>query len=354
MERVAVGMSGGVDSAVAAYLLKQKGYDVTGVMLRTWVSDSGEESRCCEIDDARAAAYAIGIPFHVKNCVEDFKRKVTEPFANAYINGFTPNPCVVCNRHIKWDKMLEMAKVLSSDLIATGHYASIVKCDNGRYALRRAEHAEKDQTYMLWMLSQEQLSHTLMPLSHLSKDEVRDIAKTAGIPVADKPDSQEICFVPDDDHAGYIIREYDGKIPGPGNFVDEEGNILGTHKGIINYTIGQRKGLGIAFGHPMYVKRIDSIRNEVVLSENDALFCRTVVCSDMNWQSIDGIGENEEIRCTAKIRYRHDAKPACARVEGDRLILEFDEPVRAAAPGQSAVMYDESGCVIGGGLIVKG
>ncbi len=353
MERVIVGLSGGVDSAVAAYLLKQDGYDVEGVMLRTWVSDSGEESRCCEIDDARDVAECIGIPFHVKNCVDAFREKVIDPFVCSYINGLTPNPCIGCNRYIKWEKMLDMANVLSADLIATGHYASIVKLDNGRYTLRRADHAEKDQTYMLWMLTQQQLGRTVMPLGKYSKEEVRKIAQQAGISVAGKADSQEICFVPDDDHAGFIMRDHKGVLPGEGNFVDESGNILGTHKGIINYTVGQRKGLGVSFGHPMYVKRIDTASNEVVLSPDEDLYTQTVICSDMNFMSIPGIGENEEIRCTAKIRYRHEAQPAIAQLKDGRLIITFDEKVRAAAPGQSAVLYDDDGSLIGGGVIVR-
>ncbi len=353
MERVIVGLSGGVDSAVAAYLLKQDGYDVEGVMLRTWVSDSGEESRCCEIDDARAAADSIGIPFYTKNCVDAFRKSVIDPFVRAYINGLTPNPCIGCNRYIKWEKMIEMANVLSADLIATGHYASVVKLENGRYSLRRADHAEKDQTYMLWMLSQQQLMRTLMPLGKYSKEEVRSIAKNAGIPVAGKADSQEICFVPDDDHAGFIMRDHKGELPGEGNFVDEDGNVLGKHKGIINYTVGQRKGLGVAFGHPMYVKRIDTSSNEVVLSADEDLYTGTVICSDANFMSIDGIGDNEEIRCFAKIRYRHEAQPASAYVRDGRLVLAFDEKVRAAAPGQSAVLYDDTGTLIGGGVIEK-
>ena len=352
MERITVGMSGGVDSAVAAYLLKQGGYDVTGVMLRTWVSDSGEESRCCEIDDARAAAGAIGIPFHVVNCTDDFARNVTAPFIRSYINGLTPNPCIVCNRCLKWEKMLYMANVLAADRIATGHYASVVKLDNGRYTLRRAKHARKDQTYMLYALSQEQLSKTVMPLGEYSKEEVRDIAHKTGIPVADKADSQEICFVPDDDYAAFIRNTYDGDLPGEGNFTDEAGNVLGRHKGIINYTVGQRKGLGISLGHPMYVKRIDPVKNEVILAEDEALYSSRVVCKDVNYMGIPSPSGDEEFRCLAKIRYRHEAQPATAIVCGDVLRLEFDEPVRAATPGQSAVLYDDKECVIGGGVIV--
>ena len=345
-------MSGGVDSAVAAYLLKEEGFDVIGVMLRTWISGDGKESRCCEIDDARAAAVAIGIPFHVINCTDDFSSKVAEPFIRAYVNGLTPNPCIVCNRSLKWEKMLYMANVLSADLIATGHYAFTVRLDNGRYTLRRASHTGKDQTYMLYALTQEQLSRTVMPLGGYSKDEVRDIAKKAGLPLADKPDSQEICFVPDDDYAAFIEGSYSGPLPGEGDFKDEAGNVLGRHKGIIHYTVGQRKGLGLSLGQPMYVKRIDPVKNEVILSEDEALYSKNVVCRDVNLMSLPSSDKTEEIRCLAKIRYRHEPQPATARIKGDRLELEFDDPVRAVTPGQSAVMYDDSGCVIGGGVIV--
>ncbi|MCR4808175.1 MAG: tRNA 2-thiouridine(34) synthase MnmA [Lachnospiraceae bacterium] len=352
MERVIVGMSGGVDSAVAAYLLKREGYDVTGVTLRTWVSDEGEEGRCCEIDDARRAAAAIGIPYHVFNCTSDFKKCVIDPFVDDYLHGLTPNPCVICNRLIKWERMLNTADILKADLVATGHYARLVRLDNGRYTVRQAGHTEKDQTYMLYRLTQDQLARTLMPLGDLTKDEVRRIADEAGIPVADKPDSQEICFIPDDDHAGYIEHNHPQDLPGQGDFVDEDGRILGRHKGIIHYTVGQRKGLGLPLGYPAYVKKIDVVKNEVVISRNEALFNRTVICRDINLMSIPCINEGDELRCRARIRYHHIPQDAVVSAAGDGMIrILFDEPVRAAAPGQSAVMYDEDDNVIGGGII---
>ena len=353
MERVVVGMSGGVDSAVAAYLLQKSGYDVIGVTLRTWVGDSGEESRCCEISDARAIADVLDIPYYVHDCQAEFKSCVTEPFIKDYICGITPNPCIECNRKLKWHKMMEMADNLGAAYVATGHYATVELLPNKRFTVRRADNLAKDQTYMLYKLTQEQLSRTLMPLGALTKDEVRKIAKTVGIPVADKADSQEICFVSDDDYAGYIEANYDGPLPGEGDFVDEEGNVLGRHKGVIHYTVGQRKGLGIAFGHPMYVKRIDTARNEVVLSDNESLFTDTVVCRDINLMGISGIADGAEIRCRAKVRYRHDPEEALARMDGQgHLVIKFDKHVRAAAPGQSAVMYDERDCIIGGGIII--
>lgn len=353
MERVVVGMSGGVDSAVCAYLLKMRGYDVYGVTLRTWVGDSGEESRCCEINDARAIADAIDIPYYVHDCQAEFKSCVTDPFITDYVRGITPNPCIECNRKLKWNKMIEMADNLGASYVATGHYATVEQLPNNRYTVKRADSLAKDQTYMLYKLTQEQLSRTLMPLGPLTKEEVRRVAKAAGIPVADKADSQEICFVSDDDYAGYIEANYDGPLPGEGDFVDEDGNVLGRHKGIIHYTVGQRKGLGIAFGHPMYVKRIDTARNEVILSDNESLFTGTVVCSDINMMGIPDIDPGTKIRCRAKVRYRHEPEDAYACMdEGGHLVIKFDKPVRAAAPGQSAVMYDENDCIIGGGIII--
>lgn len=347
-KKVAVGMSGGVDSAVAAYLLKQDGFDVIGISLRTWVSQTGEEGRCCEIDDARAACAKIGIPFHTFNVADDFTRRVTEPFTKEYLKGRTPNPCIVCNRYVKWARLLYYADLLGADYIATGHYAGVVKLPNGRYTVRTAKHAAKDQTYMIYALTQEQLSRTLMPLREYSKDEVRAIAQECGLDVANKPDSQEICFVPDDDYAGYIEKNCDN-LPGEGDFVDSDGKVLGRHKGIIHYTIGQRKGLGIAFGVPMYVKKIDVTGNKVVLAKDEDLYGKTVTCSDVNFMSVEGI--DDSLRCRAKIRYHHTPQEATATYEDGKLILRFDEPVRAAAPGQSAVMYDEEGFVIGGGVI---
>ncbi len=344
-------MSGGVDSAVAAYLLKQEGYEVIGVTLRTWEASDGGDSRCCEIDDAKEACRKIGIEHHSFNCMSVFDEKVIRPFINDYLAGTTPNPCVVCNRFVKWERLLYHMQVLKADLVATGHYADIVRCDNGRFSVRTAKAARKDQSYMLWMLTQEQLSKTRMPLCDMAKEEVRSIAASIGLEVADKPDSQEICFVPDDDHARFIEEET-GTGSEEGNFVDESGNVLGRHKGIIRYTVGQRKGLGIAFGVPMFVKRIDAKQNEVVLAEDAALYERVVICRDVNFMSIPCIEEGSSIECRAKIRYHHTAAPAEACMENGMLKIVFHEPVRAAAPGQSAVLYDSDGCVIGGGVII--
>ena len=352
MSKIVVGMSGGVDSAVAAYLLKQDGHDVIGVTLRTWQSSSGEESRCCEIDDARETARIIGIPFHTFNCSDDFEKKIIQPFIYNYIHGMTPNPCVICNREIKWERLLYYAELLEADYVATGHYASIIKLGNGRYTVGKAAYEEKDQAYMLYRLTQEQLKKTLMPLGAYSKQEVRDIAKNAGIPVASKPDSQEICFVPDGDYAGFIKSNANAVIPGEGSFVDDSGNILGKHKGIIHYTVGQRKGLGIALGRPAYVKKINADTNEIVLGTTEETGCRAILCNNLNFMSIDGLAENEKISCKVKIRYRHPGQSAVLEKANDnRILVTFEQPVRSAAPGQSAVFYDDTGYVIGGGII---
>ena len=352
MEKVIVGMSGGVDSAVAAYLLKQAGYEVMGVTLRTWQEEDGTEGRCCEIDDARSSAFKLGIPFYPINCLAEFREKIVDPFVSEYLCGRTPNPCIECNRFIKWEKLLYYAKVAGAKYIATGHYASVVKLSNGRYTVKKALHAEKDQTYMLYRLTQEQLAATLMPLGYYSKSEVREIAQNAGLSVAAKPDSQEVCFVTDGSYAEFIEKTAKGPVPGEGFFVDEAGNVLGKHQGIIHYTVGQRKGLGLAFGHPVYVKEIRADRNEVVIAEEDALFTCDILVKDLNFMSVSGLKPGESLSCTAKIRYRHAAQPAQITMQEDgRVRIHFDVPVRAATPGQSAVFYDEDGCVLGGGVI---
>ncbi|MBR4342710.1 MAG: tRNA 2-thiouridine(34) synthase MnmA [Lachnospiraceae bacterium] len=352
MAKVIAGMSGGVDSAVAAYLLKQQGYDVVGVTLRTWLSETGEEGRCCEIDDAREIALKLGIPFYPLNCIDEFKKSVIDPFITCYLKGRTPNPCIECNRFVKWERLLYYTKVLKTDYVATGHYASVVKKDNGRYTVKKAVHQEKDQTYMLYKLTQEQLSKTLMPLGSFSKSEVRKIAAEAGIHVAEKPDSQEICFVPDGDYASYIRKMCTDEKICEGDFVDEQGRVIGRHKGIIHYTVGQRKGLGLPLGYPAYVKSIDPVKNQVIISEEEALFSNEVICNELNFLSIPGIEKGETIKCRAKIRYHHKAQEAILiRIDDENIKIIFESPVKAATPGQSAVFYDDDDCVIGGGII---
>ncbi len=354
MTRVIVGMSGGVDSAVTAYLLKRAGYDVIGTTLRIWESADGQESRCCEIDDARHTAWKLGIQYYALNSISDFEKSVTEPFMHCYIAGRTPNPCVFCNRHVKWEKMLYFAGVMGADYIATGHYASVIKLPNGRFTVRKARHAEKDQTYMLYRLSQEQLAATLMPLGDYTKEQVRNIAREAGLSVAEKADSQEICFVTDGNYADFIKNNAKVPIPPSGNFVTEDGMVLGTHKGIINYTVGQRKGLGLPLGYPAYVKEIVPATNEVVISTEDSLYSREIICGDLNFLSIDGLLPGEKLRCIVKIRYHHKGEPAEIGMQEDgHLRIVFDTPVRAATPGQSAVFYGDEDYVIGGGIIEK-
>ena len=352
MKKVIVGMSGGVDSAVTAYLLKAMGYEVIGVTLRTWLTADGRESRCCEIDDAQEVARQLEMPYYAVNCLSDFRREIVMPFVEGYLQGVTPNPCVICNRRIKWEGLLHAAQVMGADYVATGHYASVVRLPNGRYTVQKARSAQKDQTYMLWQLTQEQLSRTLMPLGQLTKDEVRSIAERVGLAVAQKPDSQEICFVTDGSYVDFIEASAEEYVPQPGYFVDEEGHILGTHKGIIHYTVGQRKGLGIALGVPAYVKEINAAANEVVLSSEEALYRTELDCRDLRFLSIPDPAPGERVRAKIKIRY-HDGGTVgtVERTGDDTAHVVFEMPVRAPAPGQSAVFYDEADRVIGGGVI---
>ena len=350
--RVIVGLSGGVDSAAAAYLLKAAGYDVIGVTLRTWVTPDGRDSRCCEIDDARQTADILGIPYYVIKCISDFKREITEPFISEYINGRTPNPCVICNRKIKWAGMLEAADRMGAQYIATGHYAQIVRLASGRFTVKQAVHAEKDQTYMLYRLTQEQLSRTLMPLGGLSKSEVRQLAQQAGMPLFDKPDSQEICFVTEGSHADFIEEYSDTELPQEGDITDLSGKVIGRHRGIYHYTVGQRKGLGVSLGYPAFVTEIDAANNRIVLGDETSLFSNEVICRDVCFMSQPEPANGEKLTGSVKIRYHHTAEPAQAQQLPDgRLRIVFDRPVRAAAKGQSAVMYDEQGCIVCGGII---
>ena len=354
MARVVVGLSGGVDSAVAAYLLKKEGHQVIGVTLRTWEAGSGAYSRCCDISDARRTAMQLEIPYYNINSLPEFEEHVTEPFIRSYISGLTPNPCVACNRYVKWERMLKFADEVNAEYIATGHYARIVRTEEGRYSVKQAAASDKDQTYMLYMLTQEQLKRTMMPLADLSKDEVRRIAEEAGLDVAGKRDSQEICFVLDGGYAEYIEAHYDGMLPPPGDFLDSVGNVIGKHRGIINYTVGQRKGLGIALGYPAYVKEIDPERNAVILGDEASVTKKEITVRDLCFMSIEGIGPGEGIDALVKIRYHHPAVPACIeRMSDDEVRVTFADAVKAPAPGQAAVFYDSEMRVMGGGTIAK-
>ena len=348
-----LGMSGGVDSSVAALLLLRAGYDVTGVTMRLRPDEYMSQSAaggCCsldDIDDARRVAYKLGIEHLVLNFTDVFEKDVIDYFAAQYAAGLTPNPCIACNRHVKFDAMLRRAKELEFDYIATGHYAVIEQNTAGRWLLKKAP-ASKDQSYVLYSFTQEQLSRTLMPLGKYTKPEARAMAEEAGLPVAHKPDSQEICFVENNDYAGFIER-YTGETAPAGEFVDQNGNVIGRHRGITHYTVGQRKGLGVSFGRPMYVTKIDTVHNQITLGEEGSQYASSLIAADLNFIPFDTL-ENE-MDITAKVRYQ--AKPAKAKLVplGDgKVRVNFVEAQRAVTPGQAVVFYDDD-LVVGGGTI---
>lgn len=356
-KKVVVGMSGGVDSSVAAYLLKKQGYDVIGVTMQIWQDEEEaakeENGGCCglsAVDDARRVAQALDIPYYVMNFKKEFKCRVIDYFVEEYLQGRTPNPCIACNRYVKWESLLKRSMEIGADYIATGHYARIDRLPNGRFAIRNSVTAAKDQTYALYNLTQFQLSHTLMPVGDYTKEEIRQIAMEQKLPVAHKPDSQEICFVPDQDYASFIDREAPGKVPGPGNFVTLDGKVLGQHKGITHYTVGQRRGLEIAAGHRIFVTQIRPETNEIVLGENEDTFTDTVICDKVNFMSVEDI--DEPVRVLAKIRYNHKGEYCMLEKQADgKIICSFERSVRAATPGQAVVFYDGEH-VLGGGTIL--
>lgn len=354
-EKVLVAMSGGVDSSVAAYLLQQQGYACIGVTMRLYENETAGIPRghtCCSLDDvedARAVAYDLGMPYYVLNFTEEFDEKVIRKFVQVYQNGGTPNPCIDCNRYLKFDHLLNRARELGCDYIATGHYVQRWQDENGRWGLRKNDDLGKDQSYVLYSLTQDQLAHTLFPLGGMHKDAVRAIAEEQGLCNARKHDSQDICFVPDGDYAAFVERHTGCPCP-PGDILDEAGRVVGRHRGYIRYTVGQRRGLGIAAPQPLYVRGVCPARNTVTVAGAGALYTDTVDARELNWIACDALGERP-VRLLAKLRYRQPARRATAWQTGpDTLRVRFDEPQRAPAPGQALVLYD-GGTVVGGGVL---
>lgn len=353
-KKVMVGMSGGVDSSVAAKLLLNAGFDVTGATLKLFDSDDiiQRETRVCcsltDVEDAKSVARKLGFQHYVFNFKNEFKEMVMDEFVNSYITGKTPNPCIQCNRYVKFDKMLLRAQELGFDYIATGHYAKIIQ-DNttGRFLLIRPNDRSKDQTYVLYSLTQYQLQHTLFPLENLDKFHVRSIAEESGLINSRKPDSQDICFVPDGNYYNFI-QKYTGIIPKTGKFLSTSGEELGEHCGIENFTIGQRKGLGMTFGKPMFVISKNPKDNSVTLGNEEELYSKTLIAYDINLISIEKLTTSLDV--TAKIRYSQNEQAAKISPFGNKIKVEFDYPQRAVTPGQAVVFY-QGDVVLGGGTV---
>ncbi|MGM9666317.1 MAG: tRNA 2-thiouridine(34) synthase MnmA [Eubacteriales bacterium] len=351
-KKALIAMSGGVDSSVAAKLVTDMGIECIGCTMKLYNNeDIGKAGRtCCSLDDtedARSVAKRLGMPYYVFNFTDDFREKVIDRFIFSYEHGMTPNPCIDCNRYMKFDKLYERARIFGCDYIVTGHYARIEKSGD-KYLLKKALDASKDQSYVLYNLTQEQLAHTLFPLGEMNKTETRKIADESGFINADKPDSQDICFVPDGNYAE-VIEKYTGKKYPVGLFKDQNGNTVGTHKGIIHYTIGQRKGLGLTMPYPTYVTSVSPVDNTVTVGEEKDLY--KSVCKVTDFHMISGEVPKEPFRCSVKARYRQTERAATVIPIDEKTVeIRFDEPQRAITPGQSAVLYDGD-TVLGGGII---
>ncbi|WP_026898055.1 tRNA 2-thiouridine(34) synthase MnmA [Daejeonella oryzae] len=357
--RILVAMSGGVDSSVAAVMLHEQGYEVIGLTMKTWdyasAGGSSKETGCCSLDsinDARALSVGYGFPHYILDIRDEFGDFVIDNFVDEYLAGRTPNPCVLCNTHIKWEALLKRANKLDCEFIATGHYANIRLQDTGRYVISKGKDEHKDQSYVLWGVSQENLSRTQFPLGSFAKSEIRQMAKDMGqFDLANKSESYEICFVPDNDYRAFLrnkVEDLDERI-GPGNFMLNNGTVVGKHKGYPYYTIGQRKGLGVAFGHPMYVTRILPESNTVMLGTENELERTDAIVRNINLLKYENI--NEPLEAITKIRYKDAGAMSTLIQEGDRMKVNFHHAVSGIAPGQSAVFY-EGNDLLGGGFLV--